>query len=300
MSVRSGDSRPPETTPPERNVIPEWIKLVVLVVLILTVAYLYYHNRQREYAAQAELKRIADRVQVLEDRQKLATASLSGQIIGLKNELDGALDGIVDAEKEFRNIILADRTKTDERFRAVRASVDRMLAPVRAAGNEAGDRVSAIRAELEDVKSKVSRAQADLGQTGTELERAHDRLAGLREELGAAVAKYESELARMRLELRREFIEFTLPDKDRIVEVGDIRLILRGTDLKKGRYELKILAGGSEIAKKNMALHDPVQFFVGPDRIRYELVVDWLEENRAGGFLSLTGNKLSTAANPAE
>jgi hypothetical protein len=300
MSIQSGDSRLPETMSPERNVIPEWIKLVVIVVLILAVAYLYYRNRQKEYVVQTELKGITDRVQALENKQKLTTASLSGRIVGLKDELDGALDGIANTEKELRNAVLADRKKTDERFRTAQAAIDRDLEQVRAAGNETEAQISAIRAELEDVKSNVSRARTGLEQTGKELELARDRLAGLRGDLGASVAKYESELARVRLELRPEFIEFTLPDKGRTVEVGDIRLILTGTDRKKGWCSLKILAGGSEIEKKNLAVHDPVQFFTGPDSIRHELVVDWVEENRAGGFLALPGKKFSAAGIPAE
>jgi hypothetical protein len=113
----------------------------------------------------------------------------------------------------------------------------------------------------------------------------------VRDTLSAAVAKNSSELSQLRLKGERDYFEFTLPKKNEITKVEDIRLILTNADAKKGKYNLKILVDDSTLEKKDRSINEPIQFLVGQHRIRYEVVINWVQKNKAGGYLSIPRDK---------
>jgi len=117
----------------------------------------------------------------------------------------------------------------------------------------------------------------------------------VRDSLSAAVAKNSSELSQLRLKGERDFFEFTIPKKDEQTKVEDIRLLLTKTDAKKGKFNLKIMVDDSALEKKDRVINEPIQFLVGQNRVRYEIVINWVQKNKAGGYLSIPKDKALSA-----
>jgi hypothetical protein len=141
--------------------------------------------------------------------------------------------------------------------------------------------------------------KSDLEDTRRKLEGAQEKLASVGESLGAAIAKNTSELEQLRLKGERDYYEFEFPKKNKIIKVEDIRLVLTKTDQKKGKYNMRIIANDSEIEKKDLLINSPVQFLVGQNRVRYEVVINWVEKDKAGGYLAVPKDKtLSSAGIP--
>jgi chromosome segregation ATPase len=299
MSVQNADPGIPKPVPPEKSLVPEPVKLIVMIILVLAVIYLFYVDKQNKNALISELDRISEQIQALENDSKITEASLSGQIAGLRDELHGARDAVDSTKTELRRTIQEDRRKTKEELSQALAATEQVKEQVQEAKSVAESKISQVNTEVGGVKSDVVEVKTDLEDTRRKLEGAQERLASVGETLGAAIAKNTSELEQLRLKGERDYYEFEFPKKKQIIKVENIRLVLTKTDQKKGKYNMKIIADDSEIEKKDLLINEPVQFLVGRNRVRYEVVINWVEKNKAGGYLAVPKDKtLSSAGVP--
>ena len=83
-----------------------------------------------------------------------------------------------------------------------------------------------------------------------------------------------------------------------MTRVADIQLQLRKTDPKKARYDMLIQVDDSRLEKKERTANEPVQFLVGRDKLRYEVVVNYVDKDRIRGYLSTPKDKALSAERP--
>ncbi|PYV15576.1 MAG: hypothetical protein DMG07_09455 [Acidobacteria bacterium] len=121
----------------------------------------------------------------------------------------------------------------------------------------------------------------------------------MKDTLSAAVAKNATELADLRRKGERDYFEFEIKKKNLPTKVEDIRLALTGTDAKKGKYSMQVLVDDSKLEKRDRTVNEPVQFLVGRNRLRYEVVVNWVQKDRVGGYLSTPKDKALSAEKAA-
>jgi hypothetical protein len=88
MSAIEEDTAVSRTAFEEKNMVPEAARLIAIGILLLCVVYLFYSSSQYKKQVRSELDRISEQVQILENSGKLTEASLSGQISGLKDEIE--------------------------------------------------------------------------------------------------------------------------------------------------------------------------------------------------------------------
>jgi hypothetical protein len=55
---------------------------------------------------------------------------------------------------------------------------------------------------------------------------------------------------------------------------------------------MKIIVDDNQLEKKDRTINEPVQFLVGRNRVRYELVINWVKKDSVGGYLSIPKDKL--------
>lgn len=82
--LSQNQSKPPSQ---EKGLIPEPIKIVLLVALVLAVAYLFYDINSSRKATQADLDKIYDQLHGLEKKSKQTEAAVSNQGSTLKSDL---------------------------------------------------------------------------------------------------------------------------------------------------------------------------------------------------------------------
>jgi chromosome segregation ATPase len=285
----------------EKPLIPEAVKLALIVVLLMAVVYLFYDNSQQKKASNAQMAKIADQVQNLENERKIREETLASQLSSLKSEFDGAQEAFGSTRAELKKTaaqIQAEGQRTKREFSealANKADSSQVEAQVQAAKTEAESKIGQVSTEVGGVKTQVVAVKTDLETTRRDLEGTQRQLIDVRDSLSAAVAKNSSELAQLRLKGERDYFEFTIPKKDQQTKVEDIRLILTKTDAKKGKFNLKILVDDSQLEKKDRVINEPIQFLVGQHRVRYEVVINWVQKNKAGGYLSIPKDKALSA-----
>ncbi len=153
--------------------------------------------------------------------------------------------------------------------------------------------------EVGGVKTEVGTVKTDLASTRHDLEGTQRQLLDVKETLSAAVAKNSSELSELRRKGERDYFEFEIPKKNAPVKVEDVRFVLTKTDPKRGKYTVQIIVDDNKLEKRDRTVNEPVQFLVGRNRVRYELVLNWVQKDKAGGYLSIPKDK-SLAAEKAQ
>jgi hypothetical protein len=114
--------------------------------------------------------------------------------------------------------------------------------------------------------------------------------------LSDQIARNSSELAQLRLKGERNFVEFDIrKKKNELQRVGDIRIELRDADEKKKKYTIRVQVDDSMLEKKDKLVNEPVQFLVGKEQSRYEIVVNKVEKDRIVGYLATPKDKTLSA-----
>ncbi len=280
-------------TPQEKGLLPESLKLIVILLLILAVAYLFYDSSYFKKAHDIQLSQMADRIRNLENSNKISEASLSS----LKAHVVGAQEAIGTTKAELKETaqrIQTEGQRTKHEFSkalANKADASQVEAQVQAAKTEANSKIGQVSTEVGGVKTEVVAVRNDLDSTRRDLEGTQRQLVDVRDTLSAAVAKNTTELNQLRLKGERDYFEFTISKKNAITKVEDIGLMLMKTDAKKGRFNLKVIVDDSRLEKKDRSINEPIQFLVGKNRVRYEIVVNWVQKNTAGGYLGVPKDK---------
>jgi chromosome segregation ATPase len=285
----------------QKSLIPEALKLVLIVILLLAVVYLFYDASQTRKDLQAQITKITDQMQNLDSANKTGEATLSSQISNLKTDLAGAQEAVGSTKAELKKTaaqIQAEGQKTKHELAqaiATKADTSQVDAQVQAAKTEADSKIGQVSTEVGGVKTQVTAVKTDLDATRHDLEGTQRQLLDVRDTLQAAVAKNAAELAQLRLKGEKDYFEFTIPKKGEQIKVEDIRLTLMKTDQKKGKYNLKVAVDDSSLEKKDRLVNEPIQFLVGQNRVRYEVVINWVQKDKAGGYLAIPKDKALSA-----
>jgi chromosome segregation ATPase len=296
--------RDPNAAPPagprktRPGIVPEWLKTAVLAVLALAVAYLIYDNRQFQTRTQIDLAKINDDIKQLDTNHKLGEAKLMTTLRGEIGETQQAVGRTKEELKRTAQQIQSEGQKTKQELnQAIATKAD--TAQVQAVRTETDSKIGAVSTEVGGVKNEVGNVKTDLASTKRDLEGTQRQLVDVRDNLTAAVAKNSSELGELRRKGERDYFEFEIPKKNQYTKVEDIRLVLTKTDAKKGKYSLQVLVDDSKLEKRDRTINEPVQFLVGRNRVRYEVVINWVQKDRAGGYLSIPKDKNLSAEHAA-
>jgi hypothetical protein len=306
MSTLSTGPTAQRPVPQEKGLIPEPLKIVLLVILLLAVVYQFYDDAQYRKATKTELARISDQLLGLESKNKTGEANLSSQISSLKGEIVGTQEAVGTTKLELKKTtaqIQAEGQQTKNELSqaiASKADTSQVDAQVKAAKSDAENRIGQVSTEVGGVKTQVVAVKTDLETTRRDLEGTQRQLVDVRDTLSAAVAKNATELSQLRLKGERDYIEFTLPKKKEMTKVEDIRLVLTGTDPKKGMASLKIIVDDNQLDKRDKIINEPIIFLVGQHRVRYEVVINWVQKDKAGGYLSVPKDKTLSAERSAK
>jgi hypothetical protein len=292
---------PQKPVPQDKGLIPEPVKLVLILVLLLAVLYLFYDVTLIKRANRVQFANMADQIRQLENNNKLGEASLTSQISNLKTDIHDTQQTVKADLKKTTAQIQAEGQKTKHELSqalAAKADASHVEEQVQAAKSEADSKIGQVSTEVGGVKTQVVEVKDQLESTRRDLEGTQRQLLDVRDSLSAAVAKNATELNQLRLKGERDYYEFTIPDKNKPTRVEDIRLVLTKTDQTKGKFNLKILVDDNQLEKKDRVINEPIQFLVGRNHVRYEVVVNWVQKNKIGGYLSIPKDKTLAAERP--
>src|SRR5262245_35988069 len=155
-----------------------------------------------------------------------------------------------------------------------------------------------------DSNAKIVTVSTDINGVKQDLVAARDefgrQLVDVKTVLSEGIAKNSTELAQLRKKGERDYFEFDIRknSKQPLQRVADIQLALMKADPKNHKYSVSIQVDDNRLEKKDRSTNEPVQFLIGRDELRYELVVNSIEKDRIRGYISAPKDKVLSAEGP--
>jgi septal ring factor EnvC (AmiA/AmiB activator) len=297
----SSQARPPQND----GLISDGLKTILIFALLIAVGYILFDSYRFQQESRTEITKLQDKLKELENKSKVGEVRLSS----LKGEISETQEAVGSTKAELRKTaahavqIQSDNEKAKmELTEALATKADSAAVEARVASvkSETDTKIGQVSSEVGGVKSEVGTVRTELATTRRDLEGTQRSVVDVRESLTAAVAKNSGELAELRRKGEREYFEFELPRKNQSVKVEDLYLVLTKTDPKKGKYSLRLVVDDNRLDKNDRTVNEPVQFLVGRNRIRYEIVVNWVQKDKIGGYLSYPKDKALASERPKQ
>jgi DNA repair exonuclease SbcCD ATPase subunit len=150
----------------------------------------------------------------------------------------------------------------------------------------------------QDTTAKFGAVSGEVQVVKTDLDATRQDLANSKKELSVQIAHNSGELAELRKRGERDYFEFDVNKSKEFAHIGDVLVQLRKADVKRQKFDVVIQADDIAITKKDRTANEPIAFMVGPDRLRYELVVNYVDKDRIRGYLSTPKDKTLSAEGP--
>jgi hypothetical protein len=216
--------------------------------------------KERIGVTSVELKRARETAQTLKRQQEQAAKELAGRLAEKANSAD--IDGL--------------RQETTTKLAAVQ--------------QDSTARIGDVYGEVTGLKKDLVATRDDWGR----------QLVDVKNALSERIARNSSELAELRKKGERDYFEFDIRknSKQPFSKVADIRLALLKTDPKKHKYNVAVEVDDQRLEKKDRTANEPVQFLVGREQLRYEVVVNSVDKDRIRGYLSAPKDKVMAAETP--
>ena len=207
-----------------------------------------------------ELARAREASQLLKRQQEQAAKELSNQLAAKANSTD------VDTLRQEAT------TKMDELQKDSTA------------------KIGTVSTDLSGVKQDLVVAREEWGR----------QLVDVKTVLSEGIAKNSSELSQLRKKGERDYFEFDIRknSKQPLQRVADVQLALLKADPKNHKYSVSIQVDDNRLEKKDRTTNEPVQFLIGRDELRYELVVNSIEKDRIRGYISAPKDRVLSAEGP--
>ena len=152
---------------------------------------------------------------------------------------------------------------------------------------EAGQKFEGVDEEISTVKESVAVTQKDLTDTLEQLTALGVRVTAQ----GNMIATTSDGLDELIRRGEREYVTFDFLKKKR-AQVGNISVELRKADTKRQRADLHIFVDDRKMERKNVNVNTPVNFYVGSEKIHYELVINQVLKDQIKGYVSVPKGKL--------
>jgi F0F1-type ATP synthase membrane subunit b/b' len=149
----------------------------------------------------------------------------------------------------------------------------------------------ATKASADDVKS----VSGEVGVVRTDLDSTKKDLQMARSEMGTLIAKNHDDIDTLRRLGERDYVEFSIADKNKPQKVGDVTLELRSADPKKNQCNLAIVVDDKRTEKRNRTVNEPIFFYARGAHQPMEVVINQVEKGKVVGYLSVPKTMQQTA-----
>lgn len=283
-----GSEKPARTQPPRNRLTLLNVLSIAVFVLAGVLAYSLWRQSVQAQAFKDELVAV-------HQSQELVVRRLDGngdEIASLQSRQEVTMERVGVTQRDLKRAqALAGQLK-EEQARSV-AALSQEIAQkadtqqVASLKEESGQKFEGVNQEISTVKDSVANNQQELTQTLEKLTKLGVRVT----EQGNMIATTSVGLDELRRRGEREYVTFDFKKKRR-TKVAGIGLELRKANPKDQRANLRIFIDDREMERKHININTPVNFYVGSQRIAYELIINKVLKDRITGYVSVPKGKL--------
>jgi uncharacterized phage infection (PIP) family protein YhgE len=247
-----------------------------------------------------------DRVTTLENELNAVKSQSTAQVKEVSTDLNYIASKLEITTKELTQArSLAENLKKEhasatQRLRNELASSSKAMSQFR---EESSSRLEEVKQDTSNkfgvVTGEVQGVRTDLDATKSDLAASRREMGDMRDALGRQIATNSSELAELRRRGERNYIEFDVVKSKTMHRVADVQLQLKKADTKRQKYDVLMLVDDSKVERKDRVVNEPVTFLVGRDRVRYEMIVNYVDKDRIRGYISTPKDKAVATEGPS-
>ncbi|MCH7804296.1 MAG: hypothetical protein IH937_09460 [Acidobacteria bacterium] len=274
-------SRPPRAT-------VDLVTVLSIAALALGSVLGYFLWQQ---SVQAEAFR--DQMAVVGQTLELVVRRLDGngdQLASLQSRQEVTMERVGVTQRDLKRAQELAVQLKEEQVRSVAALTEEIALKAQEVADfkeKADQKFEGVDEEISTVKASVASNQEELTQTLVKLTALGVRVTA-QGNMIATTSDGLDELIRRGL---REYVTFDFRKKKR-AHVGNISVELRKADTKRQRADLHIFVDDRKMERKNINVNTPVNFYVGPEKIHYELVINQVLKDQIKGYVSVPKGKL--------
>lgn len=264
------------------------LALWITMVLLLLLGYVLFDLNNTK----AKLKKSSDDLAAVEKKLDLADRRLLNMSadFGVVKERLGITQRELDTARAQAAKLQREQEESNKNIEA-QLSTKAEAAQVRELQAETSSKIGVVSGEVSNVKTDVEKTKKDL-------ESARRELLDVRDTLSTQIAHNASEVGELRRRGERNYIEFNLDKKQGFKKVGDLALRLTKVDSKRKKFSLTVSVDDNSLEKKDKTQDEPIQFLVGKDRLRYEIVIYQVSKSGVSGYLSIPKDIKLSSENP--
>ena len=278
-----------------------WLAVIGAGVLLAICGTVYQWSqtetlRRQVTAFQKDTDQLRARLLDSDSRLQNALGSLRQDLATIRQESGASLVKSQDAATRHADL-LAQKQK------ALAKQLSDELGRVKETTEQATAKLNGISTDVGSVKSEVGSVRSDVDTAKSNIEAANSELQRMRGDMGVMsglVATNGKQIQVLRDMGDRNIYEFALSKSAGPQKVGDIKVALRKTDVKRGRYTVDLMADDKRVEKKDKDTNEPVQFYTSNARQPYELVVNTVKKDQVTGYLATPKVRVSRVTPAAE
>jgi len=291
----------------EKRFLWIWLLLIICVVSIMGLGYSLSATRhsvdsvqQRISSLESTADSTAHQLALFRDSSKEEATEIASKLDAVTQRLGVTAGDLQKARQQFAQRIKQHQESVDNKL-ATELATKASSTDVDAVRQEAVSKLAVVQevqkdadAKLGNVSNDVTVVKGDLASARRDFAR---DLSDVKTTLNDGIARNAAELALLRKKGERDYLDLDIrrDAKTAFQRIGDIQISVTKTDPKRQKYSVMILADDNHLEKRDRTVNEPVQFMVGHDQLRYEMVINAVNKDRIQGYLSTPKDKVLSA-----
>ncbi len=291
----------------EKRFLWIWLLLIICVVSIMGLGYSLSATRHSVDSVQQRISTLestadstAHQLAQFRDSSKEEATEIASKLDAVTQRLGVTAGDLQKARQQFAQRIKQHQESVDNKL-ATELATKASSTDVDAVRQEAVSKLAVVQevqkdadAKLGNVSNDVTVVKGDLASARRDFAR---DLSDVKTTLNDGIARNAAELAMLRKKGERDYLDLDIrrDPKTAFQRIGDIQISVTKTDPKRQKYSVVILADDNHLEKRDRTVNEPVQFMVGHDQLRYEMVINAVNKDRIQGYLSTPKDKVLSA-----
>ena len=291
----------------EKRFLWIWLLLIICVVSIMGLGYSLSATRHSVDSVQQRISTLesttdstAHQLAQFRDSSKEEATEIASKLDAVTQRLGVTAGDLQKARQQFAQRIKQHQESVDNKL-TTELATKASSTDVDAFRQEAVSKLAVVQevqkdadAKLGNVSNDVTVVKGDLASARRDFAR---DLSDVKTTLNDGIARNAAELALLRKKGERDYLDLDIrrDPKTAFQRIGDIQISVTKTDPKRQKYSVMILADDNHLEKRDRTVNEPVQFMVGHDQLRYEMVINAVNKDRIQGYLSTPKDKVLSA-----
>jgi hypothetical protein len=266
------------------------------VILLIFLVSLYSRLNSREQELTGQIAGLTEMIETVEMDLEDGIAATSRAINTVSDDIAQVQKTVGLTQSEIRNnrsLAQSIRQKQEEDVQNLSEQLE-----VKADTEKVATLEEESDTKFQEIDEKIGVVQDDVKQSRAELEKTYKEMKelGLQvSEQGQMIATNLEGVEELRRRGERDYLTFELEKKVK-KRLAGITLELRDTDPNPSDADIRIFVNDNEIDRRDVAPNTPINFYVGTERVPYELVLNEISNkpDRVKGYISVPLDTVQT------